>query len=79
MKKASDAFLTFLLDCLRRRFPFAARPLFGGHGLYLDGSIVCIIVNQALYLKAHPAAAAFFVEQGSEPFSYERNGKTVSM
>jgi len=53
--------------------------MFGGHGLYYNGTIVGIIVDNALYLKAAGEVAKYFEAHGSRPFSYERNGKIVTM
>ena len=47
-----------------------ARRMFGGHGLYVDGQFVALIINEVLYLKADAAARPAFEAAGCQPFGY---------
>ena len=47
-----------------------ARRMFGGHGIYLDGIIVGIVVNDVLYLKTDDESRVAFTALGLLPFSY---------
>jgi len=47
-----------------------ARAMFGGHGFYLDGTIVAIVVDDVLYFKTDVLTRAAFVELDLEPFTY---------
>jgi DNA transformation protein and related proteins len=47
-----------------------ARPMFGGHGVYVDGTIVAIVVDDVLYFKTDERSRAAFVELDLEPFRY---------
>jgi DNA transformation protein len=56
-----------------------SRRMFGGAGIYVDGKIVAIIVSGELYFKANEELVAKYTALGCHPFTYEKNGKTVSM
>ena len=50
---------------------FRARPMFGGHGLYLDDLMFGLIYDARLYLKADEESRPTFERAGSEPFVYD--------
>lgn len=56
-----------------------ARRMFGGHGLFLDGLMFAIVVDDALYLKADDFSIHEFRSHGLEPFTYVRAGKTARL
>jgi DNA transformation protein and related proteins len=56
-----------------------AKAMFGGHGLYLDGLFVAIVVADRLYLKVDAATRPAFEAAGCEPFVYQAAGRTVAM
>jgi hypothetical protein len=47
----SDALVEHLRDLLEPLGRVSARAMFGGHGLYLDGLMIGVILDEALYLK----------------------------
>jgi DNA transformation protein len=53
--------------------------MFGGHGVYFDGRIIGVVIDDALYLKADDATRAAFEAAGCAPFVYHSRGKTVAM
>ena len=78
----SKEFLAHVLEMMQPAGRASVRAMFGGHGVYLDGSnlpaakgtptnpIVGIIVDDVLYLKTDAETRAAFVAQGLEPFCY---------
>ena len=55
-----------------------ARAMFGGYGVYRDGQIFGIIVDDELYFKTGTNNRADYEAAGSKPFSYRsRDRKTV--
>ncbi len=56
---------------------FRARPMFGGHGLYLDGLMFGLIAYDRLYLKTDAVSRPDFEAAKSKPFSYEARGRPV--
>jgi len=47
----SPDFVAHVLELMRGAGSATARAMFGGHGIYLDGMIVGIVVADVLYLK----------------------------
>ncbi len=46
------------------------RRMFGGAGLYVDGLIVALEINGALYLKTDERTRQTFADAGGMPFAY---------
>ena len=53
------------------------RRMFGGAGLYADGRIVALVVEDVLYLKTDDASRDRFRDAGGRPFAYAGKGRTV--
>jgi len=51
------------------------RRLFGGKGIYVDGSIVAIVMRGELMFKADAATAPIFGEAGATQWTYRRDGR----
>lgn len=68
----SPGFRDYLLDQLEPFGPVAAKRMFGGGGLYLDGAMFGLIADDVLYLKADDANRAGFEDAGMAPFAYEK-------
>ena len=59
---------------------FRSRPMFGGHGLYLDDVFFGLIAYDTLYLKTDTENRGDYVKAKVKPFSYEtaRKGLTAT-
>jgi DNA transformation protein and related proteins len=57
----------------------SARPMFGGHGLRIDGHFMALIAFDRLYLKVDSTTRPQFEAAGCEPFVYEAKGKPVTI
>jgi DNA transformation protein len=66
----SRDFIAHVQEMMRPAGLVSARAMFGGHGLYLDGLIVAIVVDDILYLKTDEESRNAFVERALEPFAY---------
>jgi DNA transformation protein len=66
----SPDFVAHVLELMRGAGSATARAMFGGHGIYLDGMIVGIVVADVLYLKTDDETRPAFVEQGLGQFEY---------
>ncbi len=79
MKKSE--FLTYILeDAMREVRGITAKAMFGGYGLYKNGVIFSILVEDELYFKVDDKNRAQFEKRKSSPFSYEtKKGKRVAM
>lgn len=63
-------FRTHLQDLFAGFGPVELRRLFGGHGVYRDGIIIGVLVDDVLYLKTDDATRARFEAAGGMPFAF---------
>jgi len=68
----SPDFIAYVQELMRGAGTVSARAMFGGHGIYLDGIIVAIVVADVLYLKTDAESRAAFVDRSCVPFEYEK-------
>ncbi len=59
--------------------PVAARRMFGGFGVYLDGVMFGLIGWNTLYFKADDVNRGDFEGAGMAPFTYQGKTKPVSL
>ena len=59
--------------------PVTVRAMFGGHGIYRDGTIFAIAIGDALYLKADEHTRDAFAAAGSTPFVYAGGKAPITM
>ena len=72
-------FLAHVVDLARAVGPADARRMFGGHGIYVDGLIVGLVVDDTLYLKTDGETRPAFEALGLAPFCFTSKQKgTVS-
>ena len=57
--------------------PIALRRIFGGEGLFVDGTMIGLVMRDKLYLKTDAASRAPYLAEGMNPFSFRKNGKLV--
>jgi DNA transformation protein len=75
-----NEFIELVLELLAPLGTASARAMFGGHGVYLDGVIIAIVVDDTLYFKTDEQNRVEFDRLGLEPFTYEAaDGKQQSM
>lgn len=73
-------FADYICDVLGKLGKVTYRAMFGGFGIYLDGLIFAIIVDEKLYLKVGNDNIDMFKKINSQPFSYRSSkGKDVKM
>lgn len=59
--------------------PVEARRMFGGHGIFLEGTMFGLVWRRTLYFKTGEANRAQYEEAGSRFFTYDRGTRRVSM
>ena len=76
-----SAFVAYVIgDQLAELSGMSARAMFGGFGIYYEGTIVGIVIDDELYLKVDETNIAEYEAMGSTPFTYEKkDGKSMSM
>jgi DNA transformation protein len=72
-------YLGFLQELLQPWGEVTPRRMFGGHGLYHEGLMFAIVMDQRLYLKVDAHNRPDFEAQGLTPFTYPMKGKTVAL
>lgn len=75
----SEALIEHLRDLFEPLGPISARAMFGGHGLYFDGVIIGVIMDEALYLKTDAETRSRFEAAGCAPFVYDMKGRPLPM
>ena len=75
----SEALIEHLRDLFEPLGPISVRAMFGGYGLYFDGIIIGVIMDEALYLKTDAQTRGRFEAAGCAPFVYEMKGKPLPM
>jgi DNA transformation protein len=75
----SEALIEHLRDLFEPLGPISARAMFGGHGLYFDGLIIGLIIDEALYLKVDAQTRDRFQAAGCEPYVYDMKSKPLPL
>ena len=75
----SAQYLDYLAELLAPLGQITHRRMFGGAGIYCDGVIIAIVVDDQLYLKADQVNQPDFEAEGLEPFTYEAKGRRAQM
>ena len=65
----SDTYLTFVLGQLEGVPHLVTKRMFGGIGLYSDGTFFGVIDNDTLFFKVDDALAQRYRQQGMPPFA----------
>jgi len=65
---------TLLAESLAPLGYIAVRRMFGGAGVFCDGLMFALVIDDVLYLKADDAGSAEFLAEGLAPFTYSRKG-----
>ena len=64
----SGSYLQYTIDQLKVLGPVSAKRMFGGAGLYLDGSFFALIADDVLYFKVDDANKDDYLNAGTGPF-----------
>lgn len=71
----SAGYKEFLTDLLSGFGPVSIRNMFGGAGVYAEGVMFAIVVDDTLYLKVDEVSAEAFAAEGKHPFTYRPKGR----
>ena len=75
----ADAFIEHLHDLFAALGPISTRAMFGGHGVYFDGLIIGLVIDDALYLKTDDQTRTQFEAIGCAPFVYTGQQQPITM
>lgn len=79
MPAAPDPLVEHACELLSPLGPVAARRMFGGWGLSVDGMNLGLIAWNTLYLKANAETEPQWLAAGCRPFVYEAKGKAMRL
>jgi DNA transformation protein len=79
VRQMSDDFVDYVLELFGPFGTVGARRMFGGHGVYLDGLMFALVMQDTLYLKADEMNRIEFEQAGCEIFGYARKGKRATL
>lgn len=71
MSSANDDLLQILKEALDREGFVRGGRMFGGVGVYFDGTFFAIITGGTIYLKTSEGMRTRFEAERSQPFSYQ--------
>lgn len=54
------------------------RRMFGGEGLFVNGLIIGLVMQDQIYLKTDDETRKAFVAEKCQPFSFQKGGKTIA-
>ena len=72
-------FAAYVVDLLQTIGPCYSKGMFGGFGVFLEGLMFGLIADNELYLKVDDENRGEFEALGLQPFTYEKNGKSMNM
>ncbi len=75
----SREFVDWLLELLAPLGTVAARRMFGGYGLFRDGLMFAIVIDDVVWFKTDLQNRERFASLGEAPFTYLRNGKPAQL
>lgn len=73
-----QAFAQYVVGQMAGFAAVQAKAMFGGFGIYLDGLMFALILDDQLYFKADNQSVSLFTDRGLEPFRYETKKGTQS-
>lgn len=79
MASSPNEFLSYVLEAMSHRALVSARKMFGGYGLYRDGLMFALIIEDELFFKSDAENIAQFERAGSHPFSYQTKARVVKV
>jgi DNA transformation protein len=77
--QAEKDFVHYIVDLMQSIGPVQSKRMFGGYGLFLEGLMFGLIVDNTLYLKADKDSEQEFKGKGLEAFTYQKKDKAVSL
>ncbi len=72
-------FVEYLKEVFAQFGPIQNRKMFGGYGIYFQGTMFGLVADDTLYLKTDGELVKEFEAKGLGPFEYDKGGKVVKM
>jgi DNA transformation protein len=75
----SPDFVEFLKDQLSEFGPVSVRRMFGGAGIFRNGTMFALVAGETVYFKADHQTKPEFEAEGLAPFSYSTKNGTNTL
>lgn len=79
MSAARDEFVDYVVELMAGWATASVRRMFGGYGVYRDGLMFALVVEDELFLKTDIENVAQSERAGSHPFAYQSRGRSVQL
>ncbi len=79
MASSPNEFLSYVLEAMSHSALVSARKMFGGYGLYRDGLMFALMIEDELFFKTDAENVAYFERAGSHPFCYQSKQRLVQV
>jgi DNA transformation protein and related proteins len=79
MASARNEFVDYVVELMAEWAAVSARRMFGGYGLYREGFMCALIVEDELFFKTDTNNVAQFKRAGCRPFVYQSQARTMQM
>jgi len=76
---ASSSLMAMLQEQLAPLGHVTMRRMFSGAGIYCDGVIFALLPRDTLHFRVDDTNRAAFQAEGSEPFTYQAKGRTMTI
>lgn len=68
-----------MVELMQSLGPVLAKPMFGGHGIFIDDLMFGLVADSTLHLKVDKESENEFKAKGLETFTYNKKDKEVSL
>ncbi len=79
MPSTRNEFADYVVELMATWAPVTARKMFGGYGMYREGVMFALIVEDELFFKTDTSNVVQFEKEGCHPFVYQSKTRTVQM
>jgi DNA transformation protein len=79
MSATRNEFVDYVVELMSGWAPVSVRKMFGGYGLYREGLMFALIVEDELFLKTDADNLARLERAGSHPFVYQNQNRAVQL
>jgi DNA transformation protein and related proteins len=79
MAGRDSEFVSYVVESLQPLGPVSPRRMFGGHGIYLHGTMFALIADETLYFKVDDGNRSAYEAAGLEAFTYTDQGRRIRM
>ena len=79
MSTARNEFVDYVEELMAGCAKVSARSMFGGYGLYREGLMFALIIDDELFFKTDAENLARFERAGSHPFVYQKRNRMVQL